>query len=366
MNKPIHTASFWKPFVDRLLRWYRQHGRHDLPFRQTRDPYQRWLAEVLLQQTRIEQGLKYWHACLKAFPTIEALVRAGRERLFQVCAGIGYYRRLSLFFDAASQVVKQGTQFPTTYEEWRALPGVGNYMAAILAATLHDEPYLPLDGNVRRVAARLLAYSKNVYTRRAEKEFEQLGKLFFQFARPSQIVEAFIDLGALVCRPRNAQCRVCPLMNACQAHRQGIQAQLPVRRTISRQKVQLHLAFCHDEQRFLVVQYREDELWAGLWGLPFIEELPSRQGRPWMRVRFDHLLTHRHVIFDVQWLQMPSAILESLTRAMRTKVQRAVQLVNLRPKYSRDADLPGMPAWMHRVLAYLSQAKDFHALFRVG
>ncbi len=363
---PLPANITWEKLVGQILQWYRQYGRHHLPFRQTRDPYKRWLAEVLLQQTRIEQGLKYWHACLNAFPTIEALVQAGRDRLLQVCAGIGYYRRLNLFFDAASQIVARGTQFPATYEEWRALPGVGKYMAAILSATLHDEPYLPLDGNVRRVLARFLAYPDDVYTRQAEKEFEQIGRQMFQFARPSHLVEALIDLGAVVCRPRRPHCGACPLASACQARIQGIQMRLPVRRTISRQTIQMRVAFCHDSQQFLLIQYREDELWAGLWGLPRVEELPITPSRAEQQWRFDHFLTHRHVVFDVLEFAVPNPMLVSLTETLAKQSGRKVRLAALHNVRSRTEDLPGMPAWMHRILTYFAHREYFSETFGGG
>ena len=214
-----------------LLAWYDRHRRH-LPWRAppggTADPYRVWLSEIMLQQTTVVAVAPYYERFLARFPDVAALAAAPEEAVMQAWAGLGYYARARNLHACARAVAAQGG-FPRDIEGLRALPGIGPYTAAAVAAIAFGVPVVPVDGNVERVAARLFAIeaplpgSKPAITAAAA----HLGEDTAARARPSDFAQALFDLGATVCTPAAPACAVCPFLPGCAARRRGIAAELP-------------------------------------------------------------------------------------------------------------------------------------------
>ena len=206
-----------EPVSDILLSWFAREGR-DLPWRRTRDPYRIWLSEVILQQTRVAQGLEYYLRFTERFPDIAALAAAPEDEVLKLWQGLGYYSRARNLHAAARQVMSRfGGVFPATYGEVRALPGVGDYTAAAVCSIVYDAPCAVLDGNVYRVLARLFDIGIPIDTTAGKRTFAELAQLQLDTSRPGLYNQAIMDFGALQCTPAQPRCGDCPLAGRCLA-----------------------------------------------------------------------------------------------------------------------------------------------------
>jgi A/G-specific adenine glycosylase len=250
-----------------LLAWYRRRAR-DLPWRRTRDPYAIWVSEVMLQQTRVETVRGYYERFLARFPTLTALARAREQSVLKAWAGLGYYARARHLHGAAREATARYGGIPETHAALRALPGVGAYTAAAVAAIAFGERRLPLDGNIRRVLARLFDLERASdadYLRAGEPLLAGLPR-----ARIGSLVQALMELGARVCLPRRPRCAECPVRHACRALAAGTIEERPARR--ARAATPHHdvaVAALRDARgRLLLVQRAAGGLLGGLWELP--------------------------------------------------------------------------------------------------
>jgi len=216
-----------------LERWFLSQQR-DLPWRRgraagQRDAYATWIAEVMLQQTRVEVAGPYWERFLALYPDVGALAAAPEQDVLRAWAGLGYYRRARMLHAAAGMVVRErGGRLPDTAAGWRELPGVGAYTAAAIAAQAHGETVAAVDGNVKRVAARVLGLDLPADARALHQAAEQwAGELVRAARAPGLMVEALMELGATVCAPAAPRCELCPLAAACAARAAGNAADLP-------------------------------------------------------------------------------------------------------------------------------------------
>ncbi len=252
-----------------LLGWYRR-NRVSLPWRGTNDPYRIWVAEVMLQQTRIAAVLPHYQEFLKAFPTIESLSGSSRERILERWAGMGYYRRAENLHRAARLVVqKWGGKFPREFTQARQLPGVGDYTARAILSIAYKEPWAVLDGNVARVLARLYRLPGQL----AERRFQQAAKTHLEVLlsrrEPGNFNQAMMELGQRVCLPRAPHCPRCPLRRFCSVYRTGDADHFPDRRkkTPSRRLVLACLVLRSGSNVFLVRGLPEG-LTPSLWNFP--------------------------------------------------------------------------------------------------
>ena len=200
-----------------LLIWYQQNKR-DLPWRHTRDPYLIWLSEIILQQTRVAQGLSYYMRFTERFPTPAMLAEADEDEVLKYWQGLGYYSRARNLHAAAKSM--QGV-FPSTYEGVRALKGVGDYTAAAICSFAYKMPYAVLDGNVYRVLSRIFEIQTPIDSPAGKKEFSALAQKLLDKTHPDDYNQAIMDFGATVCTPVSPQCLLCPLADRCQAHLHG-------------------------------------------------------------------------------------------------------------------------------------------------
>jgi len=265
--------------AERLLIWYADEGR-DLPWRHTRDPYRIWLSEIMLQQTTVAAVVPYYEKFLAAFPDIEALAAAPVEAVIELWAGLGYYRRARHLHAAAVKVVEDfGGSFPASPEEILSLPGVGRSTAGAILSIAFDKPAPILDGNVRRVLCRLFALQLPPRSSEAEKLLWSWAEALTPTGRPHDYAQAIMDLGAMVCLPKQPVCPSCPLTGLCQARCRGLERELPLKaatKTVPTVR-QVALLLWRDS-RLLVRRRPLDGMLQGLWEFPSTDLLVHEGG----------------------------------------------------------------------------------------
>jgi A/G-specific adenine glycosylase len=201
-----------KYFAAALLHWHSKDNTRDMPWKGEKDPYKIWLSEIILQQTRVEQGLSYYRRFVDAFPTISALATANETKVFKLWEGLGYYSRCKNLIATAKKINNEfGAVFPDQYQDILQLKGVGPYTAAAIASFAFDLPHAVLDGNVFRVLARYFGVAIPIDSTRGRHYFTQLANQLLDKRRPGIYNQALMDFGALVCKPQSPLCRQCPL-----------------------------------------------------------------------------------------------------------------------------------------------------------
>lgn len=275
MSKRRPDAPAIERIAERLLSWYGEHARQ-LPWRQTRDPYAIWVAEVMLQQTRVEAVLPYYQAFMRRFPTPEALAAAPLDAVLRVWEGMGYYARARNLHRAAQLLVEQHSgRLPSDRQQLTELPGVGDYTAAALRSIAFGADELALEGNLRRVLARVFEVRLDPRSPTGVRELRRLGESILPAGRSSDFNQALMDLGATVCTPRSPRCEHCPLRDDCQAYRNGVQDQLPLRAPRRQLPLRQAVAAIWElDGTVLIRRQPPDGLLGGLWAFPggFLEQ----------------------------------------------------------------------------------------------
>jgi A/G-specific adenine glycosylase len=259
-------------FSDILCAWYARCGR-DLPWRRTRDPYLIWLSEVILQQTRVEQGMEYYLRFVARFPDVGALAAASEEEVLKLWQGLGYYSRARNLHRAARQIAGQyGGRFPERYDEVRALPGVGEYTAAAICSFAYDDPRAVLDGNVFRVLSRAFDLDEPIDSTAGRRRFAELAASLLPPGRAALHNQAIMDFGALQCVPSSPSCLFCPLSDSCVALQKNLVDKLPWK---ARKTKVLNRYFSYIYVRAGVhtfIKRREaGDIWQNLYEFPLIE-----------------------------------------------------------------------------------------------
>ncbi|MDJ0781590.1 MAG: A/G-specific adenine glycosylase [Desulfosarcinaceae bacterium] len=253
----------------RLLTWYRREKR-DLPWRRTRDPYRIWVSEVMLQQTQVDTVIPYYHRFLSAFPDPATLADAPQAAVLKLWEGLGYYARARHLHRAMGIVMaRHGGRIPDEWDAFRALPGVGDYIAAAVLSIAFGRPYAVVDGNVKRVLARLLCIDLPVNVPKHHADFRQHADHLLDHAAPSAFNQALMEIGALICRPAGPRCNGCPLMGHCCAFTRRQVDAYP--RKQARAKVPRHpmaIAVMRRRGKLLLTQRPEKGLLGGLWEFP--------------------------------------------------------------------------------------------------
>lgn len=261
-----------EPFCKILLDWYALEGR-DLPWRRTRDAYRIWLSEIILQQTRVVQGMEYYHRFTQLFPDVGALAAASGDEVMKAWQGLGYYSRARNLHAAAKQIVGQfGGRFPQTYGEVRALPGVGDYTAAAICSAAYGLPCAAVDGNVYRVLARFFDLDAPIDTAAGKRAFASLAQSQMDAARPGAFNQAVMDFGATVCTPARPRCDTCPLAGGCQALGAGTVAARPVKRgKVHVRDRWFHYLHIVCGERAVLPKRGAGDIWQGLYQFPLVE-----------------------------------------------------------------------------------------------
>jgi len=281
-------------FTKALLPWYAEH-RRPLPWRQTRDPYRIWLSEVILQQTRVDQGMAYWHRFVERYPTVAQLAAAPEDDVLRLWQGLGYYSRARNLRTAALQVVKDhGGEFPAEYDQLKGLKGVGDYTAAAIGSIAFGLVEPVVDGNVYRVLARVFSIGTPIDSTAGRKEFRALAATLMHPKQPGDHNQAVMELGATVCTPKKPLCGECPLAGKCIARKTDRIAELPYKAGKTKTRTR-HFNYLHIEGKggIVLTQRTGKDIWQGLWELPLIEtekatkpkriatELEQRLGPGW-------------------------------------------------------------------------------------
>ena len=288
----------------RLLGWFDRH-RRDLPWRRTRDPYRIWLAEIMLQQTRVPVAVPYYERFVQSFPSVRKLARARLERVLGHWAGLGYYQRARHLHRAAKQLVREHRgRFPRTLEAALALPGVGAYTARAVLSIAYRQPTAVVDGNVARVLARVFLRRDADPDNRAA--FQALADRLVARRRPGDFNQALMELGSTVCLPRRPRCPVCPLEKLCAARQAGVERRFPRRRPQRpRPRGTLSVVVPRRDGRVLLVREAKG-LFSGLWHFPYARgknpaRLDSAVGarQPTLVATVEHQTTMRDLVLRV-------------------------------------------------------------------
>ena len=297
----ICTFAAIMSFTTTILQWFRENGRA-LPWRETKDAYAIWLSEIILQQTRIEQGRPYWERFMRRWPTVELLAAASEDEVLREWQGLGYYSRARNLHKAARQVVEMGG-FPQTLEDIKRLKGVGDYTAAAIGSIAFGLPAAVVDGNVYRVLARHYGIATPINTTEGKREFAALAQELLPKNEASAYNQGIMDFGAVQCTPQSPQCMLCPLQETCVALREGRVNELPVKQKTLKVK-ERRLTYIYIRYKGMTAIHRrgEGDIWQGLYEPWLVDEIP--EGARLMRKDVKHVLTHR-VIYADFWLWEP-------------------------------------------------------------
>jgi A/G-specific adenine glycosylase len=275
MNSPLSGAALEK-FQSRLLAWFRAHQR-DLPWRSSRDPYRIWVAEIMLQQTRIAAVMPYYERFLARFPNVGSLAAAPQQEVLKLWSGLGYYSRARNLHEAAKQIVaRHNSKFPRTLDAALELPGIGDYTAAAVLSIAYDVPLAVLDGNVARVLARIHAIPGDLRAPRTWRTLTETAGHLLACQSPSDWNQALMELGEVICTPKSPRCLVCPVVQSCRAYAQGITNEIPAPRK-KRAPVSIIIAavILSDPQgRTLLIKdpgAHDDVLFSRMWQFPAIQ-----------------------------------------------------------------------------------------------
>lgn len=262
--------------VKDLVAWFRREAR-DLPFRGTRDPYRIWVSEIILQQTRVDQGIEHYARFLTAFPTVEALADATVDEVLKVWEGFGYYARARNLHKAAQVIVTGlGGRLPGCASEWRVLPGVGRYTAGAISSIAFGEQVAAVDGNCRRVLARLFNVRVCIDDAKAQNRLEVLADRLVPARRPGDFNQAVMDLGARICVPGRPRCVECPVQKHCRAYAAGSQLRTPVRKQkLERPHYEEVVAVVSRRGQYLLGKRPVGGLLGGLWEFPSARIAPD-------------------------------------------------------------------------------------------
>lgn len=260
-------------FSQQVIQWYQQNKR-SLPWRATKDPYFVWLSEIILQQTRVAQGLPYYEKFIEAFPTVFDLANASEQKVLKLWQGLGYYSRARNLHATAKYVVAElEGQFPTRYSELIKLKGIGDYTASAIASICFEEPAAVVDGNVYRVLSRYFGVETPINTSAGNKEFKALAQSLIDKEQPGTFNQAMMEFGARFCVPKNPDCKNCIFQHSCIAYAEKKVAELP--KKLGKVKIKKHyfnyLVFLSAEGATVLRQRTEKGIWQQLYEFPLID-----------------------------------------------------------------------------------------------
>ena len=260
-------------FANQLIYWYLNNKR-DLPWRKTKDPYLVWLSEIMLQQTRVAQGLPYYTTFTKEFKTVFDLAKADESKVLKLWQGLGYYSRArNLHFTAKYIANEFNGVFPDSYKELLKLKGIGDYTASAIASVCFDELVAVVDGNVYRVLSRYFGIYTPINSSKGIKEFKELAQTLIDSSQPGIYNQAIMDFGAMQCKPQNPLCDSCPLSNSCVALDKKIIKELPVKEKKIKIKKRYFnfLVVVTDTKKTIIEERIGKGIWQGLYQFPLIE-----------------------------------------------------------------------------------------------
>ncbi|GGH09219.1 A/G-specific adenine glycosylase [Mucilaginibacter phyllosphaerae] len=300
-------------FSAELINWYNDNKR-DLPWRKTTDAYVIWLSEIILQQTRVEQGMPYFYRFAEKYPTVTAFAAAAEDEILRLWQGLGYYSRGRNMLKTARLVVEKydGT-FPVKYTDLIQLTGIGEYTAAAISSFSANEARAVVDGNVYRVLARYFGIDEPINSPKGKKMFQQIADDMLDRHRPATHNQAMMEFGAMLCKPKNPACGICPVRTGCVAFKTNATTHLPVKlKTVKVRKRYFNYMLISDGEKVLMNKRGDGDIWANMYDLPLIEtseliEPVELLQMPEMKIFgknitlkdntavIKHVLTHQHI-----------------------------------------------------------------------
>lgn len=307
--------------------WYRQNHRI-LPWRETKDPYKIWLSEVIMQQTRVDQGKSYYNKFVENYPNVQKLATAEEQDVLRLWQGLGYYSRARNLHTAAKQVMNDfDGVFPNTYKDIKSLKGVGDYTASAIASFAYDLPYAVLDGNAFRVLSRYFNDDTPIDTGEGAKLFKAYAEEVLNRENPAEFNQAIMEIGAMVCKPKNPDCETCPLADTCLAYNEGNPSQLPVKS----KKIKVTSRYFHylifPSNEIQLIKREGKGIWQNMYEFPKIELEEKKLKNEVKKIVEDkfgvelikkiseekHILTHQHINATF-WEINASLNIEAVTR----------------------------------------------------
>jgi A/G-specific adenine glycosylase len=259
-------------FTDSLMQWYNQ-NRRDLPWRNTTDAYIIWLSEIILQQTRVDQGMPYFYRFVETYPTVTAFAAATEDEILKLWQGLGYYSRGRNMLKTAQLVQEKfNGKFPDQYDDLIALKGIGEYTAAAISSFAANQAKAVVDGNVSRVIARYLGITEAINSTKGKKLFQQLADELLNKETPGLHNQAMMEFGALQCKPKNPDCSVCPVQQGCYAFNNNMVGQLPAKlKTVKVKNRYFNYFLITYDDNVLLNKRGDNDIWANMYDLPLIE-----------------------------------------------------------------------------------------------
>lgn len=323
-----------------LIDWYSREKR-DLPWRNTQDPYRIWLSEIILQQTRVAQGLPYYHNFVAQYPSVFELANAPEDRVLRTWQGLGYYSRARNLHKTAKIIAQElGGEFPDNYADLLKLPGVGPYTAAAIASLAFGEPVPVLDGNVFRLISRLFGLEYDIANAANRKYFMEVLETLISQEVPGSFNQATMEMGALVCTPRNPKCDQCPVNMSCFAFKHRKQDQLPVKiKKIRIRSRTFHYVIFEYNGKLGLKQRQGKDIWQGLYEFQLFEGQPFSIQEDWGNdidhlSGFKHVLTHQRIDADFYLVRCVNAdnFEKQLNKYGLTAFTHAQMLILPKPK----------------------------------
>ena len=273
-NKAFSCYFCWMNFADEIVSWYHQNKRQ-LPWRDTTDAYTIWLSEIILQQTRVEQGMPYFYRFLEKYPDVKSFASADEDDILKLWQGLGYYSRGRNMLKTARQVVDEyNGAFPVSYDQLIKLKGIGEYTAAAISSFSSNEAKAVVDGNVYRVLARYFGIDEPINSTKGVKTFRALADEVLNKQHPGLHNQAMMEFGAMLCKPKNPACGICPVRAGCYAFKNNAIASLPVKLNKLKVRDRYFNYFLIEENGVIVLNKRGDkDIWANMYDLPMIETL---------------------------------------------------------------------------------------------
>jgi len=315
INKGDGTGKFSVPtgtrFTQNILSWYSENKR-SLPWRETKDPYKIWLSEIILQQTRVAQGLPYYLRFVEHFPTVFSLAKAKEQEVLRLWQGLGYYSRARNLHNCANEVVEkfQG-RFPNNFQDLQKLRGIGSYTAAAIASISFNEPVAVVDGNVFRVLSRVFGIDKDISNPKTKDFFFQLGNQLISKEHPDEFNQAMMEFGATHCLPKNPLCGDCVFKKQCIAKANDLQNVLPVKSKKQRVRRRYFYYFVIQRGKKILMRKRgEKDIWHGLFDFYLVESTKPKsvdklmsENKAFKKIElngvskvYKHVLSHQHLM----------------------------------------------------------------------
>lgn len=257
---------------DELINWYRTHKR-DLPWRNTTNAYLIWLSEIILQQTRVDQGMPYYYRFSSSYPDIKSFSEASEDEILRLWQGLGYYSRGRNMLKTAKKIMQDyNGVFPTSFKELITLTGIGEYTAAAISSFSANEPKAVVDGNVYRLLSRYYGIFTPINSNLGKKQFQEIANEALDKENAAENNQAIIEFGALQCKPKNPNCNICPLQDSCVAFNNKCVHELPIKLKKIKVKDRFFNYFLIiKENKILIKRRNNSDIWAGLHDLPLIE-----------------------------------------------------------------------------------------------